>query len=485
MLLSYLTFVGLRIFLFLYQTRQMQQASSYTIVIGLNPALQKRFVLSSKTPHLIAGNVHRASEVQQGIGGKGQDVFVALNCLAMHAGEHMDQDSGSKSDVMMTPVGGVGNCVKLVQFLGKGAEGDAVQSYFFDRYDRNTDFSLTIRTDAKLRICTTIVECEEDNMGDSSDKGGKGRYGDAVGSTELIEPSGTIQQVEIEELQHAIRNLMMRMADDGDIFVKSICVMGTMPPGCPSRLYADLYRSITSKQLQRTGGAIPLCLVDSVVGLDHLFHEMNVYLSSSRKASSDNGTNMLKINLVELCSITETKILPFEKRSISTVKKAIRNLYSKYPESRHSLDYVAITDGIFPAFMVHVNHNQDMTSKETKEDIIYVFNIPSLSQLKIIEGSNGSDSNKIYTIGAGDAVAASTLAAWEYLTNRNSDQRLDESARACLLKRVVFGENIANTAFSFGLACGTASCLEKENSVFVTSDALKLFEQMERPRLCK
>ena len=48
-----------------------------------------------------------------------------------------------------------------------------------------------------------------------------------------------------------------------------------------------------------------------------------------------------------------------------------------------------------------------------------------------------------------------------------------------------FGENIANTAFSFGLACGTASCLEKENSVFVTSDALKLFEQMERPRLCK
>ena len=48
-------------------------ANAYTVVIGLNPALQKRFLLARSNPNLVPGSVHRAHSIQQGIGGKGQD----------------------------------------------------------------------------------------------------------------------------------------------------------------------------------------------------------------------------------------------------------------------------------------------------------------------------------------------------------------------------------------------------------------------------
>jgi len=38
------------------------------------------------------------------------------------------------------------------------------------------------------------------------------------------------------------------------------------------------------------------------------------------------------------------------------------------------------------------------------------------------------------------------------------------------------------TAFSFGLACGTASCLNEENSVVDIADVLEIFKKMERPQ---
>jgi hypothetical protein len=57
------------------------KSSSTTIVVGLNAALQKRFILSNDASTLIPGNVHRAKEVQIGVGGKGQDVAISLNCL--------------------------------------------------------------------------------------------------------------------------------------------------------------------------------------------------------------------------------------------------------------------------------------------------------------------------------------------------------------------------------------------------------------------
>lgn len=54
-----------------------QKSSSPTVIVGLNGALQKRFVLGDAS--LIPGNVHRATSIQSGVGGKGQDVAIALS----------------------------------------------------------------------------------------------------------------------------------------------------------------------------------------------------------------------------------------------------------------------------------------------------------------------------------------------------------------------------------------------------------------------
>ena len=88
-------------------TSNMSPTAAATLIVGLNGALQKRFVLPPNTP-LIPGNVHRASQVQVGVGGKGQDVAVTLACLHY------------------TPP------LMLVQFIGSGAEGDVVFVLIYD-----------------------------------------------------------------------------------------------------------------------------------------------------------------------------------------------------------------------------------------------------------------------------------------------------------------------------------------------------------------
>jgi fructose-1-phosphate kinase PfkB-like protein len=69
-----------------------------TVIVGLNAALQKRFILPPTTT-LVPGDVHRATEVQTGVGGKGQDVAIALSCLNFKN-------------------------LQLAQFIGSGAEGN-------------------------------------------------------------------------------------------------------------------------------------------------------------------------------------------------------------------------------------------------------------------------------------------------------------------------------------------------------------------------
>ena len=55
--------------------------TSNIVILGLNPALPKRFLPPPSTP-LTPGNVHRSTKVEIGVGGKGQDVAIALRCLA-------------------------------------------------------------------------------------------------------------------------------------------------------------------------------------------------------------------------------------------------------------------------------------------------------------------------------------------------------------------------------------------------------------------
>eukprot|EP00980_Cylindrotheca_fusiformis_P008179 scaffold1734_cov196-Cylindrotheca_fusiformis.AAC.1 len=50
----------------------MKTMAATKIIVGLNGALQKRFILPDEGV-LVPGNVHRAKSVQTGVGGKGQD----------------------------------------------------------------------------------------------------------------------------------------------------------------------------------------------------------------------------------------------------------------------------------------------------------------------------------------------------------------------------------------------------------------------------
>ena len=128
--------------------------SGSTVIVGLNGALQKRFVLPQSTP-LVPGNVHRAEAVQVGVGGKGQDVAIALSCLDYK-----------------------GN-LQLAQFVGSGPEGDQVYDLLKEQIGANA-MSLTVRPKSHMRTCTTIV---------ASDM-----------STELVEPSGDITEDECKQL---------------------------------------------------------------------------------------------------------------------------------------------------------------------------------------------------------------------------------------------------------------------------------------------
>ena len=86
----------------------MSAAGTSTVIVGLNAALQKRFVLPPNE-NLIPGNVHRAATVTTGVGGKGQDVAVTLHSLRYAGGNP-----------------------QLAQFLGSGAEGDQVYRLLSD-----------------------------------------------------------------------------------------------------------------------------------------------------------------------------------------------------------------------------------------------------------------------------------------------------------------------------------------------------------------
>jgi hypothetical protein len=106
----------------------------------------------------------------------------------------------------------------------------------------------------------------------------------------------------------------------------------------------------------------------------------------------------------------------------------------------------------------------------------------------------------LYPIGAGDAVSAGTLAAWNYYwhgKNRNTNHDDDEGndhdddntllpsiIRAVLDKNNNRNNNNANhmdhamllSSFRFGLACGSASCLMEENSMVSIPHVIQLYE---------
>jgi len=333
-----------------------------------------------------AGNVHRAQEIQTGVGGKGQDVAIALSCLA-----YPD--------------------FKLAQFIGSGVSGDQVCAMLRDRLGDDAAVDLTVRPKSELRTCTSIIANDE--------------------TTELVEPSGVNTSEEMEEF---MARLQTHRGESGP--AAALCFMGSMPPGCGINTYAEIYRIIADTST--------ICLVDSVVGLEPLLDVMAT--AGAKKA-------LLKVNASELCHLTGTSKTTCETGGITEreLLGAFEGLLRRLP-SASTLSAVCVTDGRHPAYLC-------LTKNDDRR--IHSISPPALPTDK-----------KLFPIGAGDAVAAGTLAALAHI-----EQRVVWKGGDALMERAssVIPEL---AAFAFGLACGSASCLQPENSVLDTTDAFELFKEI-------
>lgn len=398
---------------------------SSTIVVGLNAALQKRFILHPEVK-LTRGDVHRAESVEEGIGGKGQDVAVALSCLSR------------------PPPG-----VKLAQFVGTGGEGDAVLSLLKERVGSDVCDDLTVRAASKMRTCTTIVGADS--------------------STELVEPSGIIAEEEIEDLMGRIRAAV----GEDENAAGGLCVSGSMPPGCPSDLYAKLYEAVA--------GEGTLTLVDSVVGVEPLLKSM----AAKRGGDDGKGTGgrcVLKLNAAELCRLAGVAKSAGEAEGVTEAElnEAVRGFLVKYgPDAGNALDYLAVTDGRHPAHLVSLSAGEGGNERSTcRLDVV------DLSERE------GGARPLLYPIGAGDTVSAGTLAAWRRL-EMNDESLVGDAVSSALESRLAEfrhgskDDSLGSVAlaFAFGLACGSASCLEQENSMFDARKALSLLDKMASPVL--
>jgi fructose-1-phosphate kinase PfkB-like protein len=404
--------MNLRLLFLAMSTSQQQQKQpppvSPIIVVGLNGALQKRFVLSPGDS-LVPGNVLRAVQVQEGVGGKGQDVSIALDCLSKTSPQ------------------------QLVQFIGRGPAGDAVHQMMVERLGEAA-MGLTVRSSTDLRTCTSIVATDE--------------------TTELVEPSGVITEKEMEELFSKAARVNNQ--------ARGVCIMGSMPPGCPSDTYAKLYSQVA--------GISTVCVVDSVAGIDDL-------LQTASKMRRNVGPTIFKVNASELCKLAGTSKSKSETGGVEQgeLTNAVQQFVSKYsPHVPDALLGLAITDGRHPSYFV--------SFVDEKEFQLFRILVPKLDPTRTL-----------YPIGAGDAVAAGTLAAWVSLT-APTPSNLETVPKACFellsdgvkkIDHVSSSVDVARavTAFSFGLVCGSASCLQEENSVLDTADVERLLRTMQQPEL--
>ncbi|KAL7477202.1 hypothetical protein ACHAW6_003019 [Cyclotella cf. meneghiniana] len=83
---------------------------------------------------------------------------------------------------------------------------------------------------------------------------------------------------------------------------------------------------------------------------------------------------------------------------------------------------------------------------------------------------NLSQRGMLFPIGAGDTVAAGTLAAWQYL--HHVDFQYDGVISSGMGKRLL--ERRAH-------ACGSASCLKEGNWLFDIEDAMEFLHGMKEP----
>lgn len=427
---------------------------SSILIVGLNPAIQKRFVLTNEDK-LIPGNVHRANAVQKGIGGKGQDVYIALTCLI----RKQRQQSSKTSNYLK---------LSLAQFIGMGFEGEEFLRILRDVYRNDEESFLfercTIRTKNPIRTCTTIISTDY--------------------STELVEPSGHVEDEEINSLLSRIEEENgSHTLSGGDIGVRGICIMGSMPPGCPSCIYADiLQRAVYSdssaakieidSKIEQKGSVQYLCLIDSVAGLEPLFEELKNMRCKSREGAQKIRA-VLKINVPELSKLGDNASAALSSDP-SKLHTTVESFLAKYRNAQEALDFIAVTDGKGSAHLVQLREMErnivtPNNSGKNSDGIHHIckIDIPNLQEIY------PEKARKLYPIGAGDAVAAGTLYAWIALSSGCIDARSNFEP--------IFRQSKMDTflkAFMFGLACGSASCLQEQNSMLDVYDVEEIFTKM-------
>ena len=183
-------------------------SASRNVVFGLNPALQRSIKLVAD---LDVGAVNRGATSTIGIGGKGQDVFIAARSMEAEL-----------------PL--------VAQLVGSGAEGDTLMSLLTELAgpgEAEALHRLTVRCSARLRNAITLLSPKSQE------------------ATEVVEPSGAVTEQEIAQLKALLRETPP---------ASGVAVMGSMPPGCPPSLYSDLLPLCTDEQ-----STVLLDIVASVV----------------------------------------------------------------------------------------------------------------------------------------------------------------------------------------------------------------------------
>lgn len=114
----------------------------------------------------------------------------------------------------------------LLQFLGSGAEGDALATLLAAMQQRpsHQPLMMSIRTSAPCRTCVTLVDRVKEE------------------ATEIVEPSGTILLSEIDNLLSTLESQYQHEKAGG------VAVMGSMPPGCSADLYSEILKRVCDSQ---------------------------------------------------------------------------------------------------------------------------------------------------------------------------------------------------------------------------------------------
>ena len=274
----------------------LDMSESLLMIVGLNPALQRSV---SFVNDIMKGSVNRGADMSVGIGGKGQNCYVACNILNSNA-----KESNLSLD--------------LVQFIGSGLEGEQLLSLLSNNHAL-TETSLTVRSVSRLRTCITLV--------DPSD------------ATEIIEPSGPITEEEQLELLHAVSKRLNK--------AKGIACMGSMPPGVSKDFYIELIRSGSTTTTK--------VLLDTNVNIANTLNmcQKDIKCPSMLKI---NARELCALVGIEAASGSDVS----EATSADAIQQSASLLQKELTDKQGAAVHLAITDGPHAAYLFNLQNQEAM-----------------------------------------------------------------------------------------------------------------------------